>query len=183
MGVNKSDSVKKYTYFNALLVGIVSGGLALGINFLIAENKINHQFEALFAPVAVGVILSIFNFKPLSKLSIFLLPPVYALLGFAPVLGPFLISSIGFDANSMGSTMGLLVQAVPFFLSASFVYKWYVGLAGKKSFISYTLFSIVTVVVGFLLFKDGLEFELIMSSYLGISAFLLSRIHVGTILG
>ena len=183
MAKKETKALKKYTYFHALMAGIVCGGLAFIINYLILQKTINHEFEALFAPVSVGVLLCLFNFKPLSKLSIFLLPPVFGVLAIAPVLGVFLLSSIGFDASSMSGTLALLVQSVPFLLVASFLYKWYAGLAGKKSFVSYALLSITTVVVGFLLFKDGFQFELVMSGYLGATAFLLSRLHVGTILG
>ncbi len=183
MAKSEKRKLKKYTYFTALLAGTVCGAVALAINYLIALEKLNHEYEALFAPISVGILLCIFNFKPLSKLSLVLLPPVFALLGFAPILGVFALSSLGFNANNMSGFLGLIVQTVPFLMVASFLYRWYAGLAGRKSFISYALLSTITVVTGLLLFKDGFSFELVMSGYLGLTAFLLSRIHVGTIIG
>ena len=179
----ETQKVKKYSYLNALMASMICGAIAFGVNSLIVTKVIKHQFDFLFAPVAVAIALCIINFKVLSKLSLFLLPPAMGILGVAPVIGIFLVSQLGFDAQSTGDTLRIIIQAFPFLVVASFVHKWYAGLAGKNSFISYALFSIGTVVTSFLIFKEGLDFEWIIAGYFAFASFEFSRLHVGTILG
>jgi hypothetical protein len=182
--MGKGDqAIKKYSYFRVLLVAIVCGVAALGVNYLILQEHINHTYEASFAPVVVSVLLCIFNFKPLSKLSIILLPPAFVLLVISPVFGVAAASKFGVNADTFGGNVSLLIQSVPFVLVASLVFKWYAGLAKQQSGIVYSLFMIVTVIVSFLLFKDGFSYELVMAGYLGVASLCFSKLHVGTILG
>lgn len=174
--------IKKYTYFRVILIGIICGLVALGINYLILQEHLNHAYEALFAPVAVSVLLCIFNFKPLSKLSIILLPPAFVLLAIAPILGVAVASNFGFDTNTFGVNGSLIIQSLPFVIVSSIVFKWYAALAKQQSATAYTLFVIMTVIVSFLLFRDGFSYELVMAGYLGGTSLFFSKLHVGTIL-
>lgn len=181
--MSKEDkAVKKYTYFRVLLIGLISGVVALGINYLILQEHINHEYEVLFAPVAVSILLCIFNFKPLSKLSIILLPPAFVLLAIAPILGVAVASNFGLDANTFGENGSLIIQSLPFVIIGSIVFKWYAALAKQQSATAYALFVIMTVVVSFLLFRDGFSYELVMAGYLAGTSLFFSKLHVGTIL-
>ena len=67
----ETTPAKYYSIVNASIVGIVCGTLALGIGYLIQEGTIKHEFDVLFPYAAVGIMISLLNFKPLSKLAIF----------------------------------------------------------------------------------------------------------------
>jgi len=169
---------KQYGLIHALITGILCGLVALGIGLLIDEGTIKHEFSLLFPYAAVGVTISIMNFKPLSKLAIVLLPPVYAFSGFGLVAGVFVMSYFGLEKTQLGDNLSILVENVPFFIFATILYNWYSALAGEKSFIIYAIFATMAVVVSMLLFKDQYPIWMIQGSYLGISAFLFSLLHL-----
>lgn len=174
----EKTTVKRYTMTNALITGIACGALALIIGYLIETKVIKHQFDVLFAYGAVGILITLLNFKPLSKLAIFLLPPVYAFSGFGIVAGALLMAYLGWEKNQVGDTLGLVVENVPFFIFASILYNWYSSLAGKTSFSIYAIFAVTTVVVSMLIFKDQYPIWMIQGCYLGIGAFLFSLLHL-----
>lgn len=170
--------LRHYTIFHALLVGLVCGAAALGIGFLIAQGKIKHNFDVLFPHAAVGILITILNFKPLSKLAIFLLPPMFALSGFGLVAGALAMSYFGWRSEDVGDGMQLLVENVPFFIVATILYNWYASLAKDKSFLIYATYGIITVVVSMLLFGGKYPEWQVQGAYLGISAFLFSLLHL-----
>lgn len=170
--------IKKYTIINAALVGLVCGALGLFIEHLIFIGTIKHDFAGLFSFAVVGIAITILNFKPLSKLAIFLLPPAYALSGFSLVAGALFMASRGWRKEDCSDFVILIVQNVPFFIIMSMLYNWYSSLAGKKSFIVYALFATTTVVVSMLIFGDKYPTWLIQGIYLGIGAFLFSLLHL-----
>lgn len=170
--------VKRYSIIRAFLVGIICGLTALGINYAIEAEIINNTWEFLFAPAAIGILLTILNFKPLSKLALFVLPPIYALSGFGLFAGPLLMNALGFEKSSFSPMLSMLVETVPFFIVASILYRWYSSLANQKSFILYLVYGVTTVVVSLLLFDDRYPTWLLYGSYLGFSAFLFSLLHL-----
>lgn len=174
----ESTPVKYYNIVNASIVGVVCGALALLIGYLIHEETIKHQFAPLFPYAAVGIMISLLNFKPLSKLAIILLPPVYALSGFGIVLGPLLMLYLGWEKESVSDSMALIIENVPFFILASILYNWYSSLAGKKKFLVYAVFATTTVVVSMLIFGDKYPTWMIQGCYLGFGAFLFSLLHL-----
>jgi len=180
--MGEDRKIVKYTYFKALINAVICTAAALGVNYLIMLEVVTHDFEALFAPVLVGVLLAILNFSVLSKLSIILLPPVFGVLGIAPVLGVFGLAQLGFEAKDLGEMLSVFVQTFPVLVVASFLYRWYAGLASSRSTITYFLIAIGSVVFGLLVFKDNFPFELSMAAYLGYIALLLNRLHVGVVL-
>lgn len=174
--------IKRYSIFRALLVGIICGSIGLGISYAIEIKIINNTWEFLFAPTAVGIVITLLNFKPLSKLAIVLLPPTYALSGFGIVAGPLLMAYLGFEKNQLSTMVGMLVETVPFFIIASMLYRWYSSLANQKSFVVYLVYGVTTVVVSLLLFDDQYPTWLLYGSYLGFSAFLFSLLHLNHLL-
>ncbi|MGH1335898.1 MAG: hypothetical protein ACRBFS_07200 [Aureispira sp.] len=173
-----ASAVKRYSIIRALLVGIIAGLIALGIGYAIDTEIINNTWEFLFAPAAVGIALTVLNFKPLSKFAIFVLPPVYALSGFGMVAGPLLMAYLGFNKSEFSPMLSMLVETVPFFIIASMLYRWYSSLANQKSFILYLLYGVTTVVVSMLLFDDKYPTWLLYGAYLGFCAFLFSLLHL-----
>jgi len=178
MAKDKAAKVKRYSIVNALIAGGICGAVALFIGYLIDEGIIKHQFDLLFAYGAVGVVLALLNFKPLSKLAIILLPPVYAISGFGIVAGAILMGYLGWEKDSVGDLTGLIVENVPFFFFATILFNWYSSLAGKKSFTIYAIFATTTVVVSLLIFKDQYPIWMVQGVYLGIGAFLFSLLHL-----
>lgn len=176
--VKETTPAKYYSIVNACIVGLVCGILALLIGYLITEGTIKHRFDVLFPYAAVGIMISLLNFKPLSKLAIILLPPVYALSGFGIVLGPILMVYLGWEKEQVSDTMALIIENVPFFIVASVLYNWYSSLAGKKKFLVYAVFATTTVVVSMLIFGDKYPTWIIQGSYLGFGAFLFSLLHL-----
>lgn len=174
----KASKNKKYGLINALVTGILCGLVAVGIGLLILDGTIKHEFSLLLPYAAVGVTISIMNFKPLSKLAIILLPPIYAFSGFGLVAGVFVMQYFGFEKTQLGENLSIVVENVPFFIFASILYSWYSALAGQKSFIIYSLFATMTVVVSMLIFKDQYPLWMIQGAYLGIGAFLFSLLHL-----
>lgn len=174
----ETTPAKYYSIVNASIVGIVCATIALGIGYLIQEGTIKHEFDVLFPYTAVGITISLLNFKPLSKLAIFLLPPVYALSGFGIVLGPLLMAYLGWEKDSVSDSMALIIENVPFFMVASILYNWYSSLAGKKKFLVYAVFATTTVVVSMLIFGDKYPTWMIQGCYLGFGAFLFSLLHL-----
>ncbi|BDS13257.1 hypothetical protein [Aureispira anguillae] len=174
----ENSPTKKYTLMNALIVGLVCGIIALSIGYLIETERLKHSFDVLFPYAAVGIFISILNFKPLSKLALLLLPPVYALSGFGIVAGPLVMAYLGWEKESMSDAMAMLVENVPFFIISSMLYNWYSSLAGKKKFMVYALFATTTVVVSLLIFGDKYPIWIIQGCYLGIGAFLFSLLHL-----
>ena len=178
MTKKSKEKVKRYSFVNALVAGFACGSVAMLIGYLIEEQKINHDFEGLFSYAAVGLVISIINFKPLSKLSVILLPPVYAMSGFGIVAGAMLMHRLGWNNNNVSDVTALIVENVPFFIFATILFNWYSSLAGKKSFIIYATFATMTVVVSMLIFKDHFQIYLIEGLYLGAGAFLFSLLHL-----
>jgi len=174
----ETTPAKYYSIVNASIVGILCGTLALLVGYLINEGTIKHQFDVLFPYAVVGIMISLLNFKPLSKLAIFLLPPIYALSGFGIVLGPILMAYLGWERDSVSDTLALVIENVPFFMVASILYSWYSSLAGKKKFLVYAVFATTTVVVSMLIFGDKYPIWIIQGSYLGLGAFLFSLLHL-----
>lgn len=170
--------VKRYSIIRAWLVGIICGLVALAIGYAVETEIINNTWEFLFAPAAVGILMTILNFKPLSKLSLVLLPPMYALSGFGMVVGPLFMAYLGFEKSSFGSTIGMLIETVPFFIVASMLYRWYSGLANQKSAIIYLIYGVTSVVVSMLLFNDNYPAWMIYGGYLGFGSFLFSLLHL-----
>lgn len=168
----------RYSIFRAAFVGLICASLALLIGYLIHKGTIKHSFDVLFPYAAVGLMISLLNFKPLSKLSLFLLPPVYALSGFGIVAGPLLMAYLGWEKESMSDGMALIVENVPFFIISSMLYNWYSSLAGQKKFLVYALFATITVVVSMLIFGDKYPIWMIQGCYLGTGAFLFSLLHL-----
>ncbi len=175
-------AIKKYTYGRVLVAGLICGLAALGINYMILQGVLKHDYDWAFAPVLVGFLLAILNFKPLSKLSIVLLPPAFLLLAIAPIVGIAIAGYFGQEASSFSTKVQLFIQIFPFLVVTSIVYNWYASLAGKKSFLTYALVGITAVLAGFVLFREGFSYELVMAAYLGVLAMLFSKLHVGTIL-
>lgn len=174
----ESTTIKRYTIINAAIVGLVCGALGLFIEHLVYIETIKHDFAGFFSFAAVGIAITLLNFKPLSKLAIFLLPPVYALSAFSLVAGAIFMASRGWRKEDCSDFVILIVQNVPFFVIMSMLYNWYSSLAGKKSFIVYALFATTTVVVSMLIFGDKYPHWCIQGAYLGIGAFLLSLLHL-----
>jgi hypothetical protein len=174
----ETTSTRYYSIVNAGIVGIVCGTVALLIGYLIEEGTVKHQFDILFPYAAVGIMISLLNFKPLSKLAIILLPPVYALSGFGIFLGPILMHNLGWEKENVSDTMALIIENVPFFIVASMLYNWYASLAGKKKFLVYAVFATTTVVVSMLIFGDKYPTWMIQGAYLGFGAFLFSLLHL-----
>lgn len=170
---------KSYSPLQAILVGICCGATALLIGNLIAEGTIKHDFDVLFPYIAVGVLLSILNFRALSKISIILLPPVYAMSGFGIVTGPLIMAYLGWERSSMNPTMILVVEQLPFLLFSTVLFNWYCSLANQKSSVLYILFAVATVVTSMLIFGDKYEIWMVQGAYLGLSALLMSLLHVG----
>ncbi|WMX16072.1 hypothetical protein [Aureispira sp. CCB-E] len=174
----ETSPTRHYSIVNAIVVGLVCGTLALLIGYLIYEGKIKHDFDVLFPYAAVGVMISLLNFKPLSKLALILLPPVYALSGFGIVLGPILMAYLGWEKDSVSDALALIIENVPFFIVASILYNWYSSLAGKKKFLVYAAFATTTVVVSMLIFGDKYPVWIVQGCYLGWGAFLFSLLHL-----
>ena len=175
-------SLRRYTIFHALLVGIVCFVVAAAIGQGIEAGYLKHSFDVLFASAAVGIVITILNFKPLSKLAVVLLPPVYALSGFAVVAGPLVMAQLGIDKASLGDSLSIVVENVPFFLIYSILYRWYSGLARERSFILYMLYAVFTVVISLLIFGDRYPLWLLQSVHLGGGAFLFSLLHLNRVL-
>jgi hypothetical protein len=174
----ETTPAKFYSIVNAFIVGVVCATVALLIGFLIHEGTIKHEFDVLFPYAAVGIMISLLNFKPLSKLAIILLPPIYAVSGFGIVLGPLLMAYLGWEKDSVSDSMALVIENVPFFIVASILYSWYSAMAGKKKFLVYAVFATTTVVVSMLIFGDKYPTWIIQGSYLGFGAFLFSLLHL-----
>lgn len=180
---SKADRpLRRYTIFHALLVGMACFGIAVLIGQAIEGEHIKHAFDILFAPAAVGVTITVLNFKPLSKLSVVLLPPGYALTGFAIFAGPLLLTYLGMNKESLGDTIGMVIETVPFFLIHSLLYRWYSGLARQQSSMLYLLYAVFTVVISFLIFGDRYPLWLLNSVHLGGGAFLFSLLHLKRVL-
>ena len=177
-----TSSLRRYSIIRALFVGIVCFGVAVAISFAIAKGHIKHSFDILFAPAAVGIAITLLNFKPLSKLAIVLLPPAYALSGFAIVAGPLLMSYFGMDKDSLSDSVGILVENLPFFIIHSMLYRWYSGLARDKSGIVYLVYAVFTVVISLLIFGERYDYWLLQSVHLGGGAFLFSLLHLRRVL-
>ena len=77
----ETTPARYYNIVNACIVGAVCGTLALLVGYLIHAGTIKHEFSILFPYAVVGIMISLLNFKPLSKLAIILLPPE-SLMGF-----------------------------------------------------------------------------------------------------
>ena len=174
----KTEERAKYSIFNALISGVICGSIALCIGFLIKEETIDHNFEGLFAYIAVGIILTILNFKHLSKLAIVVLPPAYGFSGFGIVAGAILMHKLGLDKNNVSENLAILIENIPFLIFATFLFNWYCSLAGKKSIIIYAIFAIMSVVISMLIFKNSYEQYLLEGIYLGLGAFLFSLLHL-----
>lgn len=174
----ETTPARYYNIVNASIVGVVCGTLALLVGYLIHEGTIKHEFSILFPYAVVGIMISLLNFKPLSKLAIILLPPVYALSGFGIVLGPILMSYLGWEKDSVSDAMALVIENVPFFIVSTILYNWYSSLAGKKKFLVYAVFATTTVVVSMLIFGDKYPTWMIQGCYLGFGAFLFSLLHL-----
>lgn len=176
---SKADRpLRRYTIFHALFVGVACFGIAVLVGQAIEGGHIKHSFDILFAPAAVGIAITVLNFKPLSKLSIILLPPAYALTGFAVFAGPLLLTYLGMDKASLGDTVGMAVETVPFFLIHSLLYRWYSGFARNQSSILYLLYAVFTVVISLLIFGDRYPLWLLHSIHLGGGALLFSLLHL-----
>ena len=174
----ETTPARYYNIVNASIVGVVCGTLALLVGYLIHAGTIKHEFSILFPYAVVGIMISLLNFKPLSKLAIILLPPVYTLSGFGIVLGPMLMSYLGWEKASVSDTMALVVENVPFFIVSTILYNWYSSLAGKKKFLVYAVFATTTVVVSMLIFGDKYPIWMTQGCYLGFGAFLFSLLHL-----
>lgn len=180
---SKADRpLRRYTILHALLVGLACFGIAALVGQAIEGGYIKHSFDILFAPAAVGMAITILNFKPLSKFSIVLLPPAYAMTGFAVFAGPLLLTYFNLDKERLGATIGMAVETVPFFILHSMLYRWYSSLARNKSSILYLLYAVFTVVVSFLIFGDHYPLWLLNSIHLGVGAFLFSLLHLKRVL-
>ncbi len=174
----ETTPARYYSIVNACIVGLVCATVALFIGFLIHEGTIKHEFDVLFPYAGVGIMISLLNFKPLSKLAIILLPPVYALSGFGIMLGPILMYKLNWEKEQVSDTMALIIENVPFFIVASILYNWYSSLAGKKKFLVYAVFATTTVVVSMLIFGDKYPMWIVQGCYLGFGAFLFSLLHL-----
>lgn len=170
--------VKRYSILRAWVVGMACSIVAFGVGYAIHEKIIDSTWEFMFAPAAVGIVITLLNIKPLSNLAILLLPPAYALSGFGLFLGPILMSYLGLEKEQMSDMVGMLVETVPFFIVASMLYRWYSGLAHQKSFLVYLVYGVTSVVVSLLLFADNYPAWLLHGAYLGFSAFLFSLLHL-----
>ena len=175
--MEKNTETKRYTIVNAAITGLVCAVVGLFVGYLIDAGTIKHDFATLFPYAAVGVTITLLNFKPLSKMAIFLLPPVYALSGFGIAAGPLLMYQLGWEREDVSEFLALIVENVPFFIFATILYNWYSSLAREKSFMVYAIFATVTVVVSLLIFKDGNTKWIMEGCYLGIGAFLFSLLH------
>lgn len=173
-----ADPIKRYSIIRAWMTGMICSLVAFAVGYGIDAEIINSRWGILFAPAAVGITITILNIKPLSNLAIVLLPPVYALSGFAMVAGPLLMAYFDFEKENMSPMLGTLVETVPFFIIASMLYRWYSSLAHQKSFLIYAVYGVTTVVVSFLIFDDKYPTWMIQGAYLGFSAFLFSLLHL-----
>lgn len=174
--------LRHYTIFRALLVGLICFAIAWGIGQAIEGNYIKHSFDIIFAPAAVGIAITLLNFKPLSKLSIVLLPPMYALSGLAVFAGPLLMAYFGFEKEDLSDSFAILVENVPYFLVMSILYRWYSMLARNQSTIVYLVYAVFTVVISLLIFGDRYPLSLLQSIQFGGGAFLFSTLHLKRVL-
>ncbi|MCH2022982.1 MAG: hypothetical protein MK207_10940 [Saprospiraceae bacterium] len=173
-----TEEAIRYSIFNALISGVICGFIAFLIGFLITEEIINHNFESLLPYISIGIILSILNFKHLSKLAFILLPPAYGISGFGIVAGPIFMYKMGIDKNNISENLAILIENIPFLIFATFLFNWYSALAGKKSFIIYAVFAISSVMISILIFKNCYEQYILEAIYLGLGAFFFSLLHV-----
>lgn len=170
--------IKRYSIIRAWITGTLCGAIALGIGYAIDTKLINSPWSILFAPAAVGITLTFFNIKPLSNVAFILLPPAFALSGFALVAVPLLMHYFGVEKSQVSDGLGILVETVPFFIIMSMLYRWYSSLARQQSFIVYLVYGITTVVTSLLIFGDNYDTWMIYGGYLGFIAFLFSLLHL-----
>lgn len=173
-----TTTTSQYGLINAIITGLISGLAALALGYLIEEKYLNHQFDLIFPYAAVGVIISILNFKKLSKIAVFVLPFIYSFCSFGLVGGALLMAYFGWEKENVNDSLIFVIENLPFVVLATFLYSWYSAMAGKKSFLIYAIFATTTVVVSMLIFDDKYEPWLIQGAYLGIGAFLFSLLHV-----
>jgi hypothetical protein len=175
---SEAAPIKRYSIIRAWMTGMICGIVALAVGYALEAEMLNSRWDFLFAPAVVGIVLTLLNLKPLSNLALILLPPVFALSGFALVAGPLAMAYLGFDKASLSDGLGILVETVPFFIIKSMLYRWYSSLASQKSVIIYLVFGVTTVVTSLLLFADKYEFWLVYGGYLGFIALLFSLLHL-----
>ncbi len=173
---------KKYSIINLL----ITVGLCTASVFILGymqEQEIfakGHKFTPFIVPAAAGLTMALGNVRKLSKLALLFLPLVFALslvVAFAGV-----IFAGGAELKQGDSNIiDLVINQVPFFFASYALYKGYTMMAGKKSFIIFALHAAMTVMLSFLIFRQGQDYglTLLQTAYYGATALLFSLLHFG----
>lgn len=173
---------KKYSIINLLITVGFCTVVAFVLGYMQEQEFFakGHKFTPFIVPAGVGLAMALGNTKKLSKLAIVFLPIVFALSIVVAFAGVIFAGGSGLQQGD-SNIMDLVVNQVPFFFASYALYKGYTMMADKESFLVFALHAMLTIMLSFLIFRQGQDYglTLIQTAYYGATAALFSLLHFG----